>query len=138
MSVFICQTTRCHIQKTVNFNSTHFLYNKLYKLHPRKCGTTHIYKCMHARAHTNASLITLISWPQLLHFLLQIFYFIYYNRSPQMFRKSKCHHKVLGPRMTTRSKFDPEEALLLDAAVQNLVAMAKRCPEFLRTSVTVL
>jgi len=55
-----------------------------------------------------------------------------------MFQKSKSHHKILGTRMATRSKFHPEGALVLDAAVQNVVAMANRRPEIFRPCVTVL
>jgi hypothetical protein len=55
-----------------------------------------------------------------------------------MLQKTKILHKTLGPRMAPRSKSNPEGALLLDAALKNLVAMANRRPEFLRPCVTVL
>ena len=124
MHIYTCTYTRAHIHMHI--------YTCTYAHAHIKCTYTHahinmhIYTCTytHARTPTSAPpLITLIPWPELLHRPLQIIYFIYYNRSLQIFQKSESHHKILGARMATRSKFHPEGAVLLKAAVQSLVPM---------------
>ena len=63
---------------------------------------------------------------------------ISYRRAGQVFQKPGCHLKLLGARRLTLSRFHTEDAQILGATIQNVVAWRLWCIGFAHLSDAVL